>query len=136
MTLAKGCLLLYRALSKNHKSKFIRMSNHYISHPNKIRIFLEKNSILKILCFSYQSIIVPNFHATKIEILWCSQKLRGLIRVRGSHGSEDIHWSILGCDAVCSCRWLATFRRNVSPLYAGWILHHEDGYDTYLRNVG
>jgi hypothetical protein len=47
----------------------------------------------------------------------------------GSHGGEDVHGSLMSCNAVWTFRWVPTFRRNILSLSSGlkWM---------FLRNVG
>jgi hypothetical protein len=39
-----------------------------------------------------------------------------------SHGGEDVDVGILGYNAVWTCRYLQTFRRNILPPYSGMLL--------------
>jgi hypothetical protein len=47
-----------------------------------------------------------------------------LLKIRDSHGGEDVNVIVPGWDAVWTYRWVLTFQRNILPLSSSETMVH------------
>jgi hypothetical protein len=59
---------------------------------------------------------------------WLARCKKMLFDIWGSHGGEDVDGGLLGCDAIWTCAWVPTFRRNIASIftYKSTRLHNSE----------
>jgi hypothetical protein len=85
---------------------------------------LLKKETMKSVCKQYVHPLTV-FRSTILKVLrlhklsWIWNMVRWC-EIWGSHGGEDVDVGLLGCNAVWTCRYIPTFRRDILSLSSPW----------------